>query len=142
TRNDVEIRFKTYSCHSDRIFDTRLVVDGKFLRKHMNNLFSRRHDKLIHILDKLLDVFTLNLVLQIFPCKNSSVLKASYVLPGDTDIDDLYLYVRLDTGLFNRLKNALNSLLDIGYHTPAHTSRFCLTQSEYFYLPMSTSAAN
>lgn len=62
-RNNVKIRFQTYSCHPDRIFNSRLIIYSKLLRKNMDNFFAGRHYQLIHIFYKLIDILSLDFII-------------------------------------------------------------------------------
>src|SRR5690606_22463368 len=64
--------------------------------------------------------------------KDTPVLDTFNVLPRDTDIDHLNVYIGLSGRLFDRLLDAVHGLLDIGHYTTAYAGRLCFSHTEDF----------
>src|SRR5690606_7485178 len=124
----MEIGFHPTPSHPDGFFYARLIVNGKFLRKNMNNFFSWRQHELIHVGNKAFNIDTANFVIIAFG-KNSTVLNTLDVLTSNPNINHLNIYIRLPFSHSNSLANTSNRFLNIRNYPTIYTRGLCLTHT-------------
>src|SRR5690554_5418456 len=116
---DVEISLDAPPGNADRVGNTGLVVDGKLLWQHMDDLLARGQHQFVHVFDKALDIKAADLAV-VRARQYAPVLYAFDVLSGNAYVHDLDVDIRLATGFFYRLHDAIDCFLDVSYHTAAH----------------------
>src|SRR5690606_3419318 len=137
---NMEVCFHAASRHANGIFYARLIVDGELLGQYMDNLLARRKHELIHVFDKPLDIHPVNFAV-VSAGKDTPVLDTFDVLTGNTDIDDLDIYIGLPGSFFYRLPDAVYRLLDIGNDPPAYAGRLRFTYTKNFDFVRATASA-
>src|SRR5690606_13984081 len=89
---DMEVCFHAATGHTNGILYPRLIIDGKLLRQHVDDLFARRKHELIHVFDKPFDIHPVDFT--VVPAgKDTPVLNAFDVLTGNANIDDFDIHI-------------------------------------------------
>src|SRR5690606_35745178 len=115
--------FYSASGHTDRLLDTGLVIDGKFLRQYVDNLFARRKHQFIHIGYQLLDIKTGNFIVIPFG-QDAPMLNTLDVLRRKSNLYHSGVHVGLRFGDADRLSYTGHPALVVRHSPTVYARRF------------------
>ena len=128
TGNDMYAGIETDAAHTDRLFDTGLVVDDVLLYHSMQDIVIRRDIDGFGGFNGAVDIGLRNFPVLNFD--NPLRIQAADMVACDTGCNVADFGVRHQFCFIDRLLNGLGCCVDIGYHACFQAARWCLPESD------------
>ena len=135
-RDDVEVGFEPNPCMTYWLFDSGFAVYREFLRQDVQDLLTRQHFELAHVVDELLYVTAGDFIIGLRADQLTPMLEALDVLPRDAHIDHFDPDIGRFLRRFNSRLDGLNGVLDVGYNATGDPDGFTFAIADDLQLAM------